>query len=79
MPFFFPSIADPEHAELLAWRRGVQLALEPGARKIFLESDFQGAVQAVMNKELDRPRYSPLVEEIKGLLTVVDEFRVCLG
>lgn len=34
-------------------------------------------MQALKNNELDRSRYSPLVEEIKELLTTLDEFKVC--
>lgn len=64
------------HAELIACRQGVQLALEVGAQKIMLEPDNQGAMQALKLKELDRSRYGPLLEEIKELLASAGDFRV---
>lgn len=74
--FFFPSVADPEHAELLACRRGVQLVIEVGARRTVLETDNLGIKQALSSQELARSRYGPLIEEIKELLASQDEFRV---
>lgn len=38
---------DPEHAEFLACRRGIQLEVEAGARKVLLETDNQGAMQVL--------------------------------
>ena len=68
---------DPEHAELLACRHGVQLAIEVGARRIVLETDNLGVKQTLSSTELARSRYGPLIEEIKELLDSRDEFRVC--
>lgn len=50
----FPTMADLEHAKLLACRRGIQLAIETGARKVVLKTDNQGAMQVLTTEGLDR-------------------------
>ena len=57
-------------------QRGVQLAIEVGARKIMLEAHNQGVMHALKLKELDRSRWWPLIEEIKKLLGLLDDFGV---
>lgn len=75
MPFF-SSVADPEHEELLACRRGIQLEIEVGARKTILETDNMGVKQALSMVALDRSQYGPPVEEIMELFASQDDFRV---
>ena len=62
---FFPSVADPEHAELLACRRALELAKELGCERIVLETDCLNAVTKLRRPDKDRSAYGPLVEEIK--------------
>lgn len=62
---FFPIAGDSVHAELLACRRGVQLALEVGVQKIILETDNQGVAQSLAQQEIDRSRFAPLVKEMR--------------
>lgn len=65
---FFPIAGDSVHAELLACRREVQLALEVGVQKIILETDNQGVAQSLAQQEIDRSRFAPLVKEMRDLL-----------
>jgi hypothetical protein len=65
---FFPVVADPERAELLACRRVVELARDAGMSKLVLETDCARAVSKLKNSEMDRSIHGPLVEEIKKML-----------
>ena len=67
MPFF-PSVADPEQAELLACRRAVVLAKDLNKGQVELESDCLNVVLKLQRTEKDLSAHGPLVEEIKDLL-----------
>jgi ribonuclease HI len=72
----FANISVPEHAELLACRRGVQLAQEIAATKLVLETDNISVAQVLNSSDLDRSRFGPLVQEIKEMISGVAETRV---
>jgi ribonuclease HI len=65
---FFPSIPNPERAELFACKHALILAKEKEVQKICLESDCLGAISKLRSDETDRSLHGPLVEEIKSLL-----------
>jgi ribonuclease HI len=73
---FFPRVSDPERAELLACKMGVELARERGIVRVVLETDCLGAVAKLKGLELDRSMQGPLVEEIKALLGEFEDIRV---
>lgn len=73
---FFPSVSDPELAELLACRRAAGLAIEMGSLKVVLETDNKGIAQRLASDDLNRSVYGPLIEEIKGLLQSRHDFKV---
>lgn len=73
---FFSNTSVPEHTELLACKRGVQLVLELGVEKLCLETDNRGVAIAMQPSDQDRSRFGPLVEETKELLHGVEEPRV---
>lgn len=73
---FFPSSYDAEVVELLACRRALILAQEIQVQKVILKSDSQGAVSKIKNVQRDFSSNGQLVEEIKGLLSSFQEFRV---
>jgi ribonuclease HI len=73
---FFSLVSEPEQAELLACRMGLQLAKSLGLRKVVLETDCATAVVKMVDKELDRSIHGSIVEEIKGLLQDFEEVRV---
>ena len=64
---FFPFVADPEQAELLACRQGVVLARELNKDRVELETDSLNAVLKLQSTERDLSVNGPLVEEIKEL------------
>lgn len=72
----FANVAVAEHAELLACRRGVQLATEIGATKFILETDNQAVARVLNSGEMDRSRFGSLIQEIKEMLSGVAETRV---
>jgi ribonuclease HI len=82
---FFPSVSDPEQAELLACRRGLVVAKELGLEKVLLETDCAAVVSKLHGKEMDRSIYGPLVDEVKLMLQEFAEAevghvrRVCNG
>lgn len=76
VPFFFSPIVDPERVELVACRRGIQLATEIGAgswlwkstlRRLSTRSTLRGGASWL---------YGHIVDEVKGLLQSFDEFMV---
>jgi hypothetical protein len=73
---FFPLVADPERAKLLACKHAVLLAREQGVTKLVMELDCLGAVGKLSNPELDRSIHGPLVEDIKASLRELDCFQV---
>jgi ribonuclease HI len=73
---FFPHTADAECAELLACRRGVQLAQEMLIPKVILEVDSTGVAAKLLQSECDRSLNALLVEEIKELMNGFEEISV---
>lgn len=73
---FFPSVPDPERAELLACKQALKLASEKDVRKLCLESDCFGAVAKIKSRDTDRSLHGPLVEEVKALLSGFEEYSV---
>lgn len=73
---FFPSIAEPEQAELMACRCAVQVANEMGIQKLVLETDSKTVASKLCDQEKDRSIFGPIVEETKKLLHAREEFRV---
>ena len=55
---------------------GVQLAVKFSVQKLCLKKDSQGVAHAFQSRDQERSRFSPLIEEIKELLTGEDEHRV---
>ena len=76
MPFFLPSVADPERAELLACKQAVILARTTHDHKVQLETDCLGVVVKLLSNEKDRSTHGPLVEEIKELLQGFADYSV---
>ena len=64
---FFPIVTDPERAELLACRRGAQLAKELGVRKVIIETDCLSAVVKIGKMELDRSGHGPVTTLVSQL------------
>ena len=52
---------------------GVQLAVEMSVEKLCLKKNNQGVAHAFQSRDQERSRFSPLIEEIKELLTGEDE------
>jgi hypothetical protein len=73
---FLPSIADPEHAELLACRLAINLARDAGVTRLIMETDCMGVVSKLRSTEMDRSVHGPLVEDIKVLLQDFGEFKI---
>jgi ribonuclease HI len=73
---FFTQVSDPERAELLACKQGVQLARERGEVRVILEMGCLGAVAKLKGTELDRSMQGPLMEEIKALMGEFEDIRV---
>ncbi|KAM0862252.1 hypothetical protein ACQ4PT_045377 [Festuca glaucescens] len=73
---FFPLASDPERTELLACRRGVQLAQQMGVSKLVLKSDFLNAVTKLRSQDVDRSVHGPLVEEVKEMLGTFDDHAI---
>lgn len=73
---FFPNTADPAVSEILACRRGVQLAVELGIQRVHLELDCQAVVQQLLKPERCLSAVGPWIQEIKSLLNTHLEYRV---
>jgi ribonuclease HI len=69
---FFPSVTDPEEAEVRACKQAVSLAKDMHLMKIILETDSKGVVSKLTSKDQDRWALGPLVKEIKSMLRSVD-------
>lgn len=68
--------ADPEATEILACRRGLQLAVELGVQRVHLELDSKVVVQMLMQSERCLAAVGPWIQEIKELLSSRMEFCV---
>lgn len=66
--YFFPSISNPETAELLACRRAAHEAVELGVQKVQLELDCKSVVAMLNGSGKNLSAAGPVVEEIKELL-----------
>jgi ribonuclease HI len=82
---FPPYVIDPEQAELLACRRGLEVAKELGLEKVLLETDCAAVVSKLHCRERDQSLHGPLVEDVKLMLQDFAEAevrharRVCNG
>lgn len=72
----FAHVSVPEHVELLAYRRGLQLASGLGVSMIMLETDNQDMARVLNSKELDHSKFGSLIQDIKELLSVIAKVRV---
>jgi hypothetical protein len=70
---FFTNVADAEGAELHACRQGLLLARRLQVPKVVLETDCSVVVSKLIQEDMDRSFYGPLIEEIKELLRGFDE------
>jgi ribonuclease HI len=70
---FFTNVADAEGAELHACRQGLLLARRLQVPKVVLETDSSVVVSKLVQEDMDRSFYGPLIEEIKELLRGFDE------
>src|SRR4051812_8865061 len=73
---FFPFIAGPEMAELLACREAIKRAASFGVQKLHIEIDCKGAVAMINAKAKNRSALGPLVEEIKVDLASWDSHEI---
>jgi ribonuclease HI len=73
---FFPSLLDPEEAELKACRRGLMLVKELRLNRVQLETDSSGVAAKLNCEEKDRSVHGPLVEEIKKMLQSIEDCSV---
>ncbi|XP_020162165.1 uncharacterized protein [Aegilops tauschii subsp. strangulata] len=73
---YFPHVADPEAAEILACRRAIKVALDRNVQKVYLELDSQAVVQMIKQKERNLSPVGPWVQEIKAMPNSVEEFSV---
>ncbi|KAE8800075.1 WD repeat domain phosphoinositide-interacting protein 3 [Hordeum vulgare] len=72
----FPSIIDPEATEILASKRGLEVAREINATTMHVELDSLGVVQAFEQSSQCLAAWGPWVQEIKTLLASFDDFKV---
>lgn len=72
----FPSLSDPEHAELHVCRRAMTLSKELRMDHVVQETDSLGVVSKLTNIQTDRSIHVPLVEEIKSMLRLMDDHSV---
>jgi hypothetical protein len=73
VPFFFPSLQEPEDAELRACRQAMAIAKQLKLQRVVLETDSMAMVSKLTNEARDRSMHGPLVEEIKMKLAEFDD------
>jgi ribonuclease HI len=73
---FLTFVADPEGAEVEAYKRALVLARNLGVAKVCLETDSLSVVSKLRSRELDRSLYGPVLEEIKALLSGFEDHSV---
>jgi ribonuclease HI len=69
---FFPSLPDPEAAELLACKRAMQLVKHLKLKEVVLELDCVNVVRKLNEPEMDRSVQSFVIEELKRELKELD-------
>lgn len=69
-------ITDPATAEGLAARRGIELNIQLGIRKLVLEGDSQQIVQALQSGGGERRPYGLIIDDMKLLLRSFQEYKV---
>jgi ribonuclease HI len=62
---FFPSLLDPEHVELLACRKAIELANSRQMHRVVFELDSASVVSKLQVEESDRSVHGILIEQIK--------------
>jgi ribonuclease HI len=62
---FFPSLLDPEHAELLACWKAIELANSRQMQRVVFELDSASVVSKLQVEETDRSVHGILIEPIK--------------
>jgi ribonuclease HI len=62
---FFPSLSDPEEAELRACEQGLMLVKHLNLHKVVLELDSSVLVTKLHSDQRDRSRHGPWIEKIK--------------
>jgi ribonuclease HI len=60
-----PSLLDPEHAELLACRKAIELSCSLQLHKVVFELDSASVVSKLHMDEVDRSVHDILIEQIK--------------
>lgn len=70
---FFTNVADAEGAELHACRQGLLVARRMQVPKVVLGADSSVVVSKLIQEDMDRSFYGPLIAEIKELLQGFDE------
>jgi hypothetical protein len=73
---FFPSVADPEAAQLLACKRAKSLSGELGVTRLILETDNTSAAANQSSGMKGRSVHRPLVEEINECLGKFEDHTV---
>jgi ribonuclease HI len=72
----FPNIVDPEAAEILACRRGLEVAASLNVSRVHVELDSQGVVQMLKQPTRNLSAVGPWVHEVKVLLALFDDFKI---
>jgi ribonuclease HI len=62
---FFPTLTDPEEAELRACEKGRELVRRLKLNKVILERDSASTVYKLNSDELDRSMHGSLIEKLK--------------
>jgi ribonuclease HI len=62
---FFPSLSDPEEAELRACEQGLMLVKQLNIPKVVLEMDSSVLVTKLCSDQRDRSRHGPRIEKLK--------------
>ena len=72
----FRGIKDPQTVEILACKRGLQVAKELNADKVHVEIDSQSVVNMLQNQHKELSSAGPWIQEIKTILASFSDFRV---
>ena len=65
---FFTNVVEPEASEILACKRGLQVAAELNATRVHVELDAQGVVNMLQQSSKNLSAVGPWVQEIKTIL-----------
>ena len=72
----FPSVSNPDVAELLACRRAVKLAMEMNILKLHVEMDCKAVVSMLNDPTKNLSAAGPINQELKELLRTRMDFKV---